>query len=295
VHMISKRAGIISGLVALALTGAGVAGAAIASSGPVDASGVVHGCYTNQAVNGSHVFVLQDAGTTCPKGTTAISWNQTGATGPAGPAGSTGATGATGPQGPIGLTGATGAAGSTGPTGLTGLAGPAGSTGPAGTGAIVSSLEPGDPNCASGGESITDGNNNVAYACNGAAGPTGPAGATGPAGPQGPPGPAASPSGPHSGGDTATGLGALNCNEIVDRAGDSSATDSWYYITFVGTCSPLASIQVSGTGAVFDLYANEPVGTALGTGMTDTAVDPGLYYIDVYGTTSATFTLTLTD
>jgi len=46
------------------------------SSGPVDSSGVIHGCYTNTALNGSHVFVLQDAGTNCPRGTTPISWNQ---------------------------------------------------------------------------------------------------------------------------------------------------------------------------------------------------------------------------
>ena len=30
-------------------------------------SGVVHGCYTNQALNGSHVFVLQDAGQAAPR------------------------------------------------------------------------------------------------------------------------------------------------------------------------------------------------------------------------------------
>lgn len=37
------------------------AGAAIAG-GPVDGAGVIHGCWTNAAVNGTHVFVLQDAG-----------------------------------------------------------------------------------------------------------------------------------------------------------------------------------------------------------------------------------------
>src|SRR5689334_24491404 len=68
------------------LAGGTAAGAAIAG-GPVDGSGVIHGCWTNTAVNGTHVFVLQDAGTTCPKGTTAISWNQQGRAGAAGPAG----------------------------------------------------------------------------------------------------------------------------------------------------------------------------------------------------------------
>ena len=51
------------------------------------------------------------------------------------------------------------------------------------------------------------------------------------------------------------------------------------------------SIKLSGgTGDVFDLYANEPVGAALGNGLTDTAVDAGTYYVDVYGGTG-TFTL----
>lgn len=86
----------------------GIAYAAVVGSGPVDSSGDVHGCYTNQGANGSHLVVLQDAGTACPKGTTAISWGEAGppgpagATGPAGPTGATGASGATGPAGPAG-------------------------------------------------------------------------------------------------------------------------------------------------------------------------------------------------
>jgi hypothetical protein len=157
----------IGGAIVLTI-GGGTAYAAFAG-GPVSSSGVISGCYTTQALNGSHVFVLQDAGTKCPKGTTPISWSQTGPAGPAGPAGATGPAGTTGPAGPEG---------------------PAGQQGAAGTGAMVSSLQPGDPNCASGGASITDGNNNVAYACNGAAGTIGPAGPEGPAGATGPQGPA---------------------------------------------------------------------------------------------------------
>jgi hypothetical protein len=64
--------------------------AAVALSGPIDSSGVIHGCYTNTAINGTHVFALQDAGTNCPRGTTAISWNQTGPPGPQGASGATG-------------------------------------------------------------------------------------------------------------------------------------------------------------------------------------------------------------
>ena len=98
----------------------GIAYAAIASSGPVDSSGAVHGCYTNQAANGSHVVVLQDAGTTCPKGTTAITWS---APGPTGATGATGPAGPSGPAGPAGPDGLTGPAGPTGPAGAQGAAG----------------------------------------------------------------------------------------------------------------------------------------------------------------------------
>jgi hypothetical protein len=55
------------------VAGATAAGAAIAT-GPVDSTGVIHGCYTTAAVSGSHVLKLQNAGTSCPKGTTPISW-----------------------------------------------------------------------------------------------------------------------------------------------------------------------------------------------------------------------------
>lgn len=149
---------VITGAAALALVAGGTAAGAAIAAGPVDGSGVIHGCYTNKALNGSHVIVLQDAGTTCPGGTTAISWNQQGPAGPQGPAGATGPTGATG------------------------------ATGPAGTGATVASLASGDPNCANGGASITDGKGSTAYACTGATGPAGPTGSQGPAGPQGPAG-----------------------------------------------------------------------------------------------------------
>ena len=100
------------------LAGGTAAGAAIA--GPIDGSGVIHGCYTNAQINGGHVFVLQDAGTTCPKGTTAVSWNQAGPAGPPGATGPAGQTGATGPQGPAGPAGPPGSAGSStaGPSGL---------------------------------------------------------------------------------------------------------------------------------------------------------------------------------
>jgi hypothetical protein len=164
----------------LAATGAAIAlvagtttAYAAAAGGPVDSSGVIHGCWTNAAINGTHVLVLQDAGTTCPKGTTAISWNQQG---PAGPAG------ATGPAGPAGTTGPAG------PQGLKGDKGDPGAAGAPGTGATVASLASGDPNCATGGTSVTDGNGNTAYACNGVPGPQGLNGDKGDPGAAGAPG-----------------------------------------------------------------------------------------------------------
>ena len=46
--------------------GSGVAAAAVISRGHVDSSGVIHGCWSNHAIRGSRVFVMQDAGTSCP-------------------------------------------------------------------------------------------------------------------------------------------------------------------------------------------------------------------------------------
>jgi hypothetical protein len=115
--------------VGVGLVSGSVAAAAVSPT-PIDSNGVIHGCWTNAAINGTHAFVLQNAGTNCPAGTTAISWNQTG---PQGPAGQTGATGAQGPQGQTGQPGATGATGPQGPQGATGAQGPAGPQGTAGT------------------------------------------------------------------------------------------------------------------------------------------------------------------
>ncbi len=186
-----------SGFVLLAAGTA--AGAAIA--GPIDSAGVIYGCYTTKAVGGSHALVLQDVGTTCPSGTTAIQWNQTG---PQGPAGAAGPAGPAGPQGPKGDTGATGPAGPAGATGPAGPQGPTGATGPQGpAGADGSTVLNG-----TGAPASTVGNNGDFYLDTAAdvlygpkaggtwpatgtslVGTPGPAGATGPAGPQGLTGP----------------------------------------------------------------------------------------------------------
>jgi hypothetical protein len=73
------------------LSGGAAAGAVAA--GPIDSSGVIHGCYYPASTGGSHKIVLQNAGTKCPSGTSAIKWNRTGPAGPAGPAGPPGAPG----------------------------------------------------------------------------------------------------------------------------------------------------------------------------------------------------------
>jgi len=152
-----------SGFVLLA-AGA-TAGAAIA--GPIDSSGVIHACYATAASSGQHAILLENVGTPCPAGMTAITWNQQGPAGAAGPAGPTGATG---PQGPAGPPGAQGPKGDKGDPGAPGAPG---------TGATVASLASGDPNCANGGASVTDGNANTAYACNGATGAKGDPGSPG--------------------------------------------------------------------------------------------------------------------
>jgi hypothetical protein len=113
--------------------GSSVAVAAVMSDpSPVSSSGVIDGCWTKAGFHGSHVIVLQDQGTKCPRGAIPISWNESGPAGPVGSPGPTGPTGLTGPSGPAGPPGPTGPAGPSGPPGPTGLAGSPGPTGPAG-------------------------------------------------------------------------------------------------------------------------------------------------------------------
>jgi hypothetical protein len=103
----------------IALTvGGGTAFATIAG-GPVS-GGVVQGCYDS----GGNLKVLLPGETSCPKGYTALDWNQTGSAGATGPSGPAGPAGATGPQGPQGVAGADGATGATGPAGPQGPPGP---------------------------------------------------------------------------------------------------------------------------------------------------------------------------
>lgn len=85
-----RRALLAAGVVcALGVVGVGYAFGAIPGTG-----GVIQGCYDS----GGNLKVVNAL--PCPKGSTALSWNQTG---PAGATGETGATGATGAPGPSNL------------------------------------------------------------------------------------------------------------------------------------------------------------------------------------------------
>lgn len=142
------RKSVITGAAALALVAGGTAAGAAVVSAPVDAAGVIHGCWTNAEVSGSHVFLLQDAGASCPKGTTAISWNQQG------PAGPQGVAGATGPRGAAGANGSDGQS------------------------VTSATLPVGDVHCATGGTSLTS-ESGTTYICNGNQGPQGQPGLAG--------------------------------------------------------------------------------------------------------------------
>lgn len=58
-----------------------------AASGTIPAPGsVVEACYTNTGnPPGIHAVTIRNSASTCPKGTTALNWNQTGPAGPPGP------------------------------------------------------------------------------------------------------------------------------------------------------------------------------------------------------------------
>src|SRR3978361_1566245 len=85
--------------------GVGAPGAHVPARGPPApgaATGVVHGCWTNQATKGTHSVVLLNTGAACPSGTTAITWNRTGPAGARGLPGDPGAPGTGGAVGPGG-------------------------------------------------------------------------------------------------------------------------------------------------------------------------------------------------
>jgi Collagen triple helix repeat (20 copies) len=232
--MMHARTGLLAIGGAIALTiGGGTAYATIAAT-PVSSSGVISGCYTNAAVNGSHVIVLQDQGTSCPKGTTAVSWNQTGPAGATGATGATGSTGSAGPIGPTGATGAVGATGAQGPVGLTGPAGPQGPAGPTGAAGAIVVTSQGAPSgsCTPGDTDIdlaSGAGDGEVYSCTSSGwvdstySIQGPAGATGATGPQGPAGPAGSSDVDYGLITISTGSAGYSCS-LSDVNGPDQAT-----------------------------------------------------------------------
>lgn len=120
------RAAIVSASIAVLLTAAGVAFAAIPT-----AKGVVHGC-SAKGNGGLRVIDTAKHGAAgrCRKGEKVVDWNQQGSPGVPGTPGPQGPSGAPGPQGAQGAVGPTGA---TGPHGVQGIAGPVTTTAPAGS------------------------------------------------------------------------------------------------------------------------------------------------------------------
>jgi Collagen triple helix repeat (20 copies) len=186
---VNIRKAVITTAAALALVAGGTAAGAAIASGPVDSSGVIHGCYGQTNADGTtHNFVLQDAGTTCPNNMTPITWSQTGPAGPAGPAGPQGApgpTGPAGPAGPIGNTGPPGPAGANGNTVLNGTGAPAATVGSNGDFYIDTAVDVLYGPKAGGAWPATGTSLVGSPGATGPAGPAGPAGAQGPAGPAG--------------------------------------------------------------------------------------------------------------
>jgi hypothetical protein len=132
-----KRRKLIAAAVGAVVTTIAAGGVAWAAIGD---GGVIQGCYDS----GGNVKVV--AALPCPKGYTALSWNQKGDPGPKGDAG------AKGDPGPAGQPGAAGANGVS-PT--------------------VTQLTAGDPNCPAGGAAITDAAGSTAYVCGGEKGADG--------------------------------------------------------------------------------------------------------------------------
>src|SRR3954453_21812932 len=107
-------------------------GGSVALGAIPGAGGKIDGCYTKV---GGIVRVIDKAkGEACgSKLETPLSWNQTGAAGPAGPKGDIGPAGAPGEKGGAGPAGAAGEKGDAGPAGAAGEKGDAGPPGLAGT------------------------------------------------------------------------------------------------------------------------------------------------------------------
>lgn len=278
--------------VTLAITSGGVAYATV-----VDTSNVIHGCYSSQAFHGSHVLVLQDGGTACPNGFTAIQWNEqgspglTGAAGPSGAPGAAGPSGATGPSGaagPSGLAGPSGIAGPSGPAGPSGLAGPSGPAGPSGV-TSINALN-GSP-CSIDG---TAGTLALSFNASGLAAltcviPT----AT----------PTPTPTPPDSNGHDcggATNMGVLGTGQSATHSGTgpTPGVTDWFMVTSTRGTLTFTLTLTNESSVVFDVStdcSSAPIDAGVTTATVPTA---GTYYIKVYPTSgdgAGTFWLTAAD
>ena len=212
------RLPLVVGVIGILALSAGMVYAAIPNSG----TGVINGCF--EKYTGLLRVIDVEAGKSCTRWETPISWSQvgprgaTGAQGPAGADGLRGADGAIGPQGPAGNDGATGAQGQAGAAGADGTDGADGTSVLSGPEAPEDAIGmPGDfyldttesvlygpktdegwevgvllvgPQGQAGATGATGATGSVG--ATGATGLQGPAGATGATGPQGPAGPAGS-------------------------------------------------------------------------------------------------------
>lgn len=187
------------------LAAGGIGWAAIPGSGE---SAVISGCY--EKTTGVLRVIDAQAGKTCTRWETAISWSQKGPKGDAGPQGTPGAAGAAGPAGPKGEPGPQGVPGLAGPAGSPGADGLPGANGSAGEkgerGEAGPAGEKGDPGVK--GDRGATGAPGPAGAdgAAGSEGPQGPEGQVGPAGPQGPQGPAGAAGGSLTSLDALSGL-----------------------------------------------------------------------------------------
>lgn len=277
---------LLASATALTLLAAGTAAGAAMAGGPIDGSGMIHGCYTTTPVNGLLALHLVNAGSPCPAGTTAITWNEqgpAGATGPQGPAGPTGPAGPVGPAGPPGAKGDTGAQGPPGIDGAPGPTGPAGADGHTvlnGTGAPANTL-------GHDGDFYIDTATDVLYGPKaggnwpatgtsligtqgpkGDPGPAGPAGDTGPAGPAGPAGPTG-PAGP-KGDPGPQGPAGPGIASITDLNGVTCTTS--------GGNSGTISVSIGSGNAVTLTCLGKPVCThsnGVGQNYTDCNDAPG--------------------
>jgi hypothetical protein len=119
------RFGLVAGgVAAVVAAGAGV-GVAAGVLNPVDAAGVIHGCYND---NNGHLRVV-DPGSACAAPETAITWNQQGPKGDKGDKGDQGIQGPKGDKGDQGIQGPKGDKGDQGIQGIQGIQGPKGDKG----------------------------------------------------------------------------------------------------------------------------------------------------------------------